>query len=141
MGDLEGFIVQSIPLKYKEFGLNFCGFISTVGCFLARIVYDYIKITFEKSNPFFAWRFCLICFLFGYFSILLACTFRYKNLVKIKEKEKKDKELDNLEFENEEQNDVKENESSSSNEEKEEFDFRFRRLRFNSIKTFDSLNS
>ena len=141
MGDLEGFIIQSIPLKYKEFGLNFCGFVSTMGCFIARSIYDYIKITFEKSNPFFAWRFCLICFLFGYFSILLACTFRYRNLVKIKEKEKKNIELDNLDFETEEQNKVKENENSSSmsSDEKEEIDFR--RLRFNSIKTFDSLNS
>ena len=139
MGDIEGFIIQSIPLKYKEFGLNFCGFLSTVGCFIARNIYNYIKITFEKSNKFFAWRFCLICFLFGYFSVLLACTFRYRDLNKIIEKEKKEEiELDT--FENEEEN--KKNRSkddSSYDENNEEYDLR--KLRFNSIKTFDSLNS
>ena len=139
MGDIEGFIIQSIPLKYKEFGLNFCGFLSTVGCFIARNIYNYIKITFEKSNKFFAWRFCLICFLFGYFSVLLACTFRYIDLNKIIEKEKKEEiELDT--FENEEEN--KKNRSkddSSYDENNEEYDLR--KLRFNSIKTFDSLNS
>ena len=140
MGDIEGYIIQSIPLKYKEFGLNFCGLISTIGCFLARSIYDYIKVTFEKSNEFFAWRFCLICYLFGYFSILLACTFRFKDLNKMIEKRKKEIELDNFDdLDEEKQKKSNDDSSSYDNEENEEFDLR--KLRFNSIKTFDSLNS
>jgi hypothetical protein len=139
MGDIEGYIIQSIPLKYKEFGLNFCGLISTIGCFLARSIYNYIKITFEKSNEFFAWRFCLICYLFGYFSILLACTFRFKDLNKIIEKKKKEIELDNFDDLDEEKQKGSNDDSSYDEEENEEFDLK--KLRFNSIKTFDSLNS
>ena len=140
MGDLEGFIIQSIPLKYKEFGLNFCGLISTIGNFLARNIYDYVKITFEKSNSFFAWRFCLICFLVGYFSILLACTFRFRDLSIIMNKSnKKQFELDNLDNESEDNNDKKNDNDSSSPD--DEVEIGFRRFRFNSEKTFDSLNS
>ena len=139
MGDIEGYIIQSIPLKYKEFGINFCGLISTIGCFLARSIYDYIKVTFEKSNEFFAWRFCLICYLFGYFCILLACTFRFKDLNKIFEKKKKEIELDNLDEIDEDKQKRSNDDSSYEDEENEEFDLR--KLRFNSIKTFDSLNS
>ena len=143
MGDIEGFIIQSIPLKYKEFGLNFCGLISTIGCFLARCIYDYIKNTFEKSNQFFAWKFCLIFFLFGYFSILLACTYRYRDINKIIEKEKKEIELET--FENEEDNNKlggkDDNGSSSSYDDDKNEEYELRKLRFNSIKTFDSLNS
>ena len=142
MGDIEGFIIQSIPLKYKEFGLNFCGLISTIGCFLSRCIYDYIKITFEKSNQFFAWKFCLICFLFGYFSILLSCTFRYRDINKIIEKEKREIELDT--FENEDDNNKlggKDDDDSSSYDDNKNEEHELRKLRFNSIKTFDSLNS
>ena len=142
MGDIEGFIIQSIPLKYKEFGLNFCGLISTIGCFLSRCIYDYIKNTFEKSNQFFAWKFCLICFLFGYFSILLACTFRFRDIKKIIEKEKKEIELDT--FENEDNNNKlggKDDDDSSSYDDDKNEEYELRKLRFNSIKTFDSLNS
>ena len=134
MGDLEGYIIQSIPLKYIEFGLNFCGFISTIGCFLARSIYDYIKITFEKTNPFYAWRFCLACFLFGYFSILLACTFRYRDLNKINIKKKKEIEMDEFDKDNDDDND--EEMESYNSEKNDQIDFkRIRR------KTFDSLNS
>ena len=103
MGDIEGFIIKSIPLRYKELGLNFSGFLSTIGCFCARNIYGYIKITFDKTQEFFAWRFCMCCFLFGFFSILLACTYRYRDILKTKKiKEKKDKkgtELDEIEWE------------------------------------------
>ena len=94
MGSIEGFIIKSIPLKYKELGLNFSGLLSNIACFLARNIYDYIKITFDKSLEFFAWRFCMCCYLFGFFSILLACTYRYRNIVKSKKiiKEQNDKE-------------------------------------------------
>ena len=135
MGDLEGYIIQSLPLKYIEFGLNFCGFISTIGCFLARSLYDYIKITFEKTNPFYAWRFCLACFLFGYFSILLACTFRYRDINKIITKKKKETEMD--EFENDNDDNNEEDEMESYNSEKN-VKIDFKRIR---RKTFDSLNS
>ena len=140
MGNIEGYIVQSIPLKYKEFGLNFCGLISTIGCFFARSMYDYIKTTFEKSNQFFAWRFCLACFLFGYFSILLACTFRYKDLIKIEKRAKKNIELEDMENENEDNNNWNESDDDSYNTEKNE-EIDFRNIRFNSRKTFDSFNS
>ena len=103
MGNIEGFIIKSISLKYKELGLNFSGLLSTIGCFLARNIYDYIKITFETTQEFFAWRFCMCCFLFGFFSILLACTYRYRDIQKTKKiKEKRDKkgtELDEIEWE------------------------------------------
>ncbi len=134
MGDLEGYIIQSIPLKYIEFGLNFCGFISTIGCFLARSIYDYIKITFAKTNPFYAWRFCLTCFLFGYFSILLACTFRYRDLNKIIIKKKKEIEMDEFDKDNDDDND--EEVESYNSEKNDQIDLK--RL---SRKTFDSLNS
>ena len=140
MGNIEGYIIQSIPLKYKEFGLNFCGLISTINCFFARSIYDYIKTTFEKSNQFFAWRFCLTCFLFGYFSILLACTFRYKDLIKMEKRAKKDNELEDMENENEENNNWNESDDESYNTEKNE-EIDFRNIRFNSRKTFDSFNS
>ena len=134
MGDLEGYIIQSVPLKYIEFGLNFCGFISTIGCFLARSLYDYIKITFEKTSPFYAWRFCLACFLFGYFSILLACTFRFRDINKINTKKKKETEMD--EFENDNDDDNEDEMESYNSEKNDQIDFkRIRR------KTFDSLNS
>ena len=102
MGDIEGFIIKSIPLKYKELGLNFSGLLSTIGCFCARNIYDYIKITFEKTLEFFAWRFCLCSFLFGFFSILLACTYRYRDILKtkkIKEKKEKEGEMEDIEWE------------------------------------------
>ena len=103
MGDIEGYIIKSIPLKYKELGLNFSGLLSTIGCFLARNIYDYVKITFEKTSEFFAWRFCICCHLFGFFSILLACTYRYRDInrsIKIKERKmKKDNEMDDIEYE------------------------------------------
>ena len=134
MGYLEGYIIQSIPLKYIEFGLNFCGLIATIGCFVARSMYDYIKSTFESTNSLYAWRFCLACYLFGYFSILLACTFRYRDLNKINEKNKKEIEMD--EFDNEEENENDENESSSNSWKKNKFDFKNLR-----IKSFESLNS
>ena len=89
-GYLEGYIIKSIPLKYKEFGLNFCGLISTLGCLLAENMYTYIKYTFEKTNHIYAWKFCLACFLFGYFSLLLSCTFRYRDINKMKERLKKE---------------------------------------------------
>ena len=137
MGNLEGYIVQSVPLKYKEFGLNFCGLISTIFCFLSRSIYDYIKITFEKSNKTFAFRFCLMIFIFGYFCILLASTFRYRDLVKLLKK-LRSMELDNLEDENVYKNN--ENNDDSSDEDKND-EIEFSRLQFNSRKTFDSLNS
>ena len=139
IGNIEGYIIQSIPLKYKEFGLNFCGLISTIGCFFARSIYDYIKTTFDKSNKFFAWRFCLACFLFGYFSILLACTFRYKDLIKLEKRAKKDIELEEMDNENEENNNWNESDDDSYDTEKNE-EIDFRNLRF-SRKTFDSFNS
>lgn len=138
IGGIEGYIVQSIPLKYKEFGLNFCGLISTIGCFLARNIYDYIKNIFEKSNQFYAWRFCLASFLFGYFSILLACTFRYKDLVKKEERVKKDIELEDVDND-EENNNWNDSEDSYIDDKSEDIDFK--NLRFNSRKTFESLNS
>ena len=105
MGSIEGFIIKSIPLKYKELGLNFSGLLSTIGCFLARNIYDYIKITFDKTLEFFAWRFCMGCFLFGFFSILLACTYRYRDIVKSKknkqQKEKEGTEMTEDEYEEE----------------------------------------
>lgn len=134
MGNLEGYIIQSLPLKYVEFGLNFCGLISTIGCFIARNVYDYIKITFEKTNQYYAWRFCLACFLFGYFSILLACTFRYRDLNKINLKKKKEIEMDEFDNENISENDD-ENESFTSDK-NSQVDFKNIRR-----KTFDSVNS
>jgi hypothetical protein len=137
MGNLEGYIIQSIPLKYIEFGLNFCGLMSTIGCFIARSIYDYIKITFDKTNPFYAWRFCLACFLFGYFSILLACTFRYRDLNKINLKKKKEIEMDEFDNENEYENDDDDDENESYNSEKNS-QVDFKKLR---RKTFDSVNS
>ena len=141
MGDIEGYIIQSIPLKYKEFGLNFCGFISTLGYFLARIIYDYIKTTFEKTNEFFAWRFCLACFLFGYFSILLACTFRYKDLIKREKKKKRDIELEDMDNENEINNNNWNESSDDDDSFTDEKEIDFKALHFNSRKTFDSFNS
>ena len=140
IGNIEGYIIQSIPLKYKEFGLNFCGLISTIGCFLARNIYDYIKTTFDKSNQFFAWRFCLACFLFGYFSILLACTFRYKDLIKIEKRAKKDIELEDMDNKNEDNNNWNESDDDSYITDKNE-EIDFKPLRFNSRKTFESFNS
>ena len=136
MGNLEGYIIQSIPLKYIEFGLNFCGLMSTIGCFIARSIYDYVKITFDKTNQFYAWRFCLACFLFGYFSILLACTFRYRDLNKINLKKKKEIEMDEFDNEIEYENDDDDENESYNSEKNSQVDFK--RLR---RKTFDSVNS
>ena len=158
MGDIEGFIIKSIPLKYKELGLNFSGLLSTIGCFLARNIYDYIKITFEKTNEFFAWRFCICCFLFGFFAILLACTFRYRDILKtkkIKEKKiKKETEMDDIEWEEDLENnkiDIKSfhtniRENYENRRYKESFDensvdFNVNNAKFNSRKTFDSVTS
>ena len=103
MGDIEGFIIKSIPLKYKELGLNFSGFLSTIACFLARNIYDYVKLTFDKDQEISTWRFCTYCFFFGFFSILLACTYRYRDILKtkkIKEKrENKENEMEEYEWE------------------------------------------
>ena len=102
MGSIEGFIIKSIPLKYKELGLNFSGLLSNISCFLARNIYDYIKITFDKSFEFFAWRFCMCCFLFGFFSILLACTYRYRDICKTKKTKKEQKDQEGTEMTEEE---------------------------------------
>ena len=152
MGDIEGFIIKSIPLKYKELGLNFSGLLSNIGCFLARNNYDYIKITFEKTQEFFAWRFCMCCFLFGFFSILLACTYRYRDILKTKKnKEKKDKkgtELDEFEWEEDleaEQFNERYNKDSNDNNYDEYFDENslenMKKAKFLSSKTFDSITS
>ena len=102
MGSIEGFIIKSIPLKYKELGINFSGLLSNISCFLARNIYDYIKITFDKSFEFFAWRFCMCCFLFGFFSILLACTYRYRDIGKTKKTKKEQKDQEGTEMTEEE---------------------------------------
>ena len=155
MGDIEGFIIKSIPLKYKELGLNFSGLLSSIGCFLARNNYDYIKITFENTQEFFAWRFCMCCFLFGFFSILLACTYRYRDILKTKKiKEKKDKkgtELDEIEWEEDlEAEQFKErynknNINNADNNYDEYFDENslenLKKVKFLSSKTFDSITS
>ena len=56
-----------------------------------------------KSILFFAWRFCISCYLVGFFVILLACTYRYRDIIKskkIKEKKiKKGTEMDDVEWE------------------------------------------
>ena len=52
MGNIAGFIIKSISLKNKELGLNFSGLLSSIGCFLERNNYDYVKITFEKHKNF-----------------------------------------------------------------------------------------
>ena len=141
MGNIEGYIIKSIPLKYKEFGLNFCGLITTLAYFCARSIYDYIKITFEKTNPFYAWRFCLTWFLFGYFTILLSCTFRYRDILKIKERKKNIYELSELDDETGDKNNDNDNDDDDSyiNDKEDEIDFK--NLRFNSRKTFDSIAS
>lgn len=155
MGNIEGFIIKSIPLRYKELGLNFSGLLSTIGCFCARNNYDYIKITFEKTQEFFAWRFCMCCFLFGFFSILLACTYRYRDILKTKKikekKEKKGTELDEIEWEEdleaEQFNEryIKENENNIDNNYDEYFDDKsienMKEAKFFSRKTFDSITS
>lgn len=152
MGNIEGFIIKSIPLKYKELGLNFSGLLSTIGCFLARSIYDYIKITFEKSQEFFAWRFCMCCFLFGFFSILLACTYRYRDILKTKKiKEKKDKkgtEMDEIEWEEDleaEQFRERYYRDNDYNNIEEYFDDKsleeMKNAKFLSRKTFDSVTS
>ena len=107
---------------------------------MARNIYDYIKTTFDKSNQFFAWRFCLACFLFGYFSILLACTFRYKDLIKIEKRAKKDIELEDMDNKNEDNNNWNESDDDSYITDKNE-EIDFKPLRFNSRKTFESFNS
>ena len=155
MGDIEGFIIKSIPLKYKELGLNFSGLLSSIGCFLARNNYDYIKITFEKTQEFFAWRFCMCCFLFGFFSILLACTYRYRDILKTKKikekKEKKGTEMDD-DIEWEEDLEVehfneryKENMDNIDKNYEDYFDDKslenLKEAKFISRKTFDSVTS
>ena len=155
MGNIEGFIVKSIPLKYKELGLNFSGLLSTIGCFASRNNYDYIKITFEKTYEFFAWRFCMCCFLFGFFSILLACTYRYRDILKTKKikekKEKKGTEMDD-DIEWEEDLEVehfneryKENMDNIDNNYEDYFDDKslenLKEAKFISRKTFDSVTS
>ena len=158
MGNIEGFIIKSIPLKYKELGLNFSGLLSTIGCFLARNIYDYIKITFEKTSEFFAWRFCICCYLVGFFVILLACTYRYRDIIKnkkIKEKKiKKGTEMDDVEWEEDLENNnidfkfmhnnIRDNFENSRYKEsfdENSIDFNIKSDKFNSRKTFDSITS
>ena len=158
MGNIEGFIIKSIPLKYKELGLNFSGLLSTIGCFLARNIYDYIKITFEKTSEFFAWRFCISCYLVGFFVILLACTYRYRDIIKskkIKEKKiKKGTEMDDVEWEEDLENNnidfkfmhnnIRDNFENSRYKEsfdENSIDFNIKSDKFNSRKTFDSITS
>ena len=139
MGNIEGYIIKSIPLKYKEFGINICGLITTLTYFLARIIYDYIKITFEKTNQFYAWRFCLAWFLFGFFAILLSCTFRYRDILKSKKKHKNEYELESFnDDENEDKDNENDDDDSYTNDKDDEMDIK--NLRY-SRKTFDSFNS
>ena len=96
----------------------------------------------------------MCCFLFGFFSILLACTYRYRDILKTKKikekKEKKGTEMDDIEWEEdlevEHFNEIyKENMDNIDNNYEDYFDDKslenLKEAKFISRKTFDSVTS
>ena len=78
-------------------------------------------------------------FLFGFFAILLSCTFRYRDILKSKKKHKNEYELENFnDDENEDKDNENDDDDSYSNDKDDEMDIK--NLRY-SRKTFDSFNS
>ena len=81
-----GFISSSLRAKIKVFGLAICELLTLyLGNILPKKIYHSIKNIFDGDN-FYSWKFSCFYFLAGYFSILLACTFTFRD---INRKEKK----------------------------------------------------
>ena len=81
-----GFISSSLRIKIKVFGLAICELFSLyLGKILPKKIYYLIKNIFDGKN-YYSWKFSCFYFLAAYFSILLACTFSYRD---INRKEKK----------------------------------------------------
>ena len=93
-----GFISSSLLAKIKVFGLAICELLTLyLGNILPKKIYHSIKNIFDGDN-FYSWKFSCFYFLAGYFSILLACTFTFRdiNRKEIKMNIKKEK-MKNLE--------------------------------------------
>ena len=93
-----GYISSSLRIKIKIFGLAICELFSLyLGNIVPKKIYYSIKNIFDGNN-FYSWKFSCFYFLAGYFSILLACTFTYRdiNRKEIKMNKKKEK-MKNLE--------------------------------------------
>ena len=86
----------------------------------------------------------MCCFLFGFFSILLACTYRYRDILKTKKiKEKKEKKGTEMDDDFNER--YKENMDNIDNNYEDYFDDKslenLKEAKFISRKTFDSVTS
>ena len=76
-----GYIISSIPKKHKGAGSSLNLLISTlVGNLPGPIIYGFINDRFKATQPTLAWKCTIGYYLLGFVSILLACTFRYRDL-------------------------------------------------------------
>ena len=85
-----GYIISSIPKAHKGAGSSLNLLISTLaGNLPGPIIYGFINDRMKSKNPTFAWKCTVFYYMLGYCSLLIACLFRYKDLLK---KEEEDKE-------------------------------------------------
>jgi len=84
-----GYIISSIPKKHKGAGSSLNLLISTLaGNLPGPIIYGFINDRMKATNPTFAWKCTIFYFFLGYTSLILACTFRYRDLVRKEQEEK-----------------------------------------------------
>lgn len=89
-----GYIISSVPKEHKGAGSSLNLLITTLlGNLPGPICYGFINDHFKETNPTFAWKCTMFYYFFGFGSILLACSFRYRDLSnKEEEAAEKDKE-------------------------------------------------
>jgi len=87
-----GYIIASIPKKHKGAGSSLNLLISTLaGNLPGPIIYGFINDKMKATNPTLAWKITIFYYVLGFCSLILACSFRYSDLVK---KEQEDKNPD-----------------------------------------------
>ena len=84
-----GYIISSIPKAHKGAGSSLNLLISTLaGNLPGPIIYGFINDKMKATNPTFAWKCTIFYFFLGFGSLILACSFRYRDLVKKEHEEK-----------------------------------------------------
>lgn len=92
-----GYIISSVPKEHKGAGSSLNMLITTLmGNLPGPIVYGFINDKMKATNPTFAWKCVMFYFCAGFTSILLACSFRYRDLSKDKSGDKKEVRTSNV---------------------------------------------